>query len=480
MRPLLRRCAVLITAAALAATGVGAPSPAAADEPFPDFVFQGIITDKASMIYNPTDEYIFPSIFHAGAHLDDPLGEWYLYLAPHDPPAGIMLMYSDSLDGPWTEFPDNPIIATEWEPHYSVSHVSSPDALWHEQTGEVFLYFHGENSETRYATSTDGVHFEYGDIAVDNGMGGPGVTESSYARVFDHPDPDSEYVYGMLYMANYNDDRRRLRYAESFDGIDWDIRPDPVVEPEDGDSGNVSGGNLWQWGDQLYIIYHNSTGNVMARPVDPTLTEVGPSALLHSSSGVGEDVGRTAAPDIVTEGEHTYLFYEAGHRLGATIAYAKAGPGVEFPDGPEPIDWPTDPDNPVFEQCAAPGSDEFDGDTVSADWDRVVRGEDARHQVADGALTIPTYLGGVAAAPLLQQELPEGPWQVTTKLHIEATQRFQQGACCSTAPTAPTASSTWCRRRPGYGWRWSRWSGHRVGRTPSPRQWPAPPMSCSG
>jgi len=392
----------------------------------PVFEFSGIITDKESMIYNPTNEYIFPSVFHAGAHLEDPLGEWYLYLAPHDAPGGVMLMYADSLDGPWTEYEANPLIASEWLPHYDVSHVSSPDAIWNEEAGEVFLYFHGENSTTRYASSTDGVTFDYGDRVVWNDLGGPAVTESSYARVFEHPDPDSEYRYAMFYMANEADNVRRLRLAESIDGVSWTVDPDYVVTPEAGDSGNVSGGNLWEWDGRLYVIYHNSTGQVMARTIDPTLREVGESQVLHTSSGVGADVGRTAAPEIVTDDTGTYMFYEAGDRLGATIAYATLNPDAVRPVDPADL-FPTDPANRVYEQCAASGSDEFDGTEVDqALWDRVVRAESARHQVADGVLSIPTYPGGVAAAPLLQQTLPQGPWQLTTKVTIDVGTRFQQ------------------------------------------------------
>lgn len=428
--PTNRRIRATLATIALAALALAplasAPPAAAAAEPFPTFAYEGVITDKDQMIYNPTNEFIFPSVFHAGAHLENPLGEWYLYLAPHDAPAGIMLMYADSLDGPWTEYEANPIIASEWAPHYDVSHVSSPDVIWNEEAGEIFLYFHGENSVTRYASSSDGVHFDYGDIVVSNAMGGADVTETSYARVFEHPDPDSASRYGMFYMANFTDNHRRIKLAESVDGITWTVRDGTVVEPETGDSGNVSGGNLWEWGDQLYVIYHNSTGNVMARTIDPTLTVVGPAKLLHRSSGTGEDVGRVAAPEIVEQGDDVYLFYESGDRLGATIAYAKNDPNAEPPVEPEPVDWPVDPANPVFDHCAADGSDEFSGDALSADWDRVVRADAARHTVGDGALTIPTYAGGVAAASLPQQALPEGPWQLTTKLHIDVSQRFQQ------------------------------------------------------
>jgi regulation of enolase protein 1 (concanavalin A-like superfamily) len=425
----IRRARATVAAVALTAlalTPLAAAPPALAAEPLPQFAFEGVITDKEKMIYNPTNEFIFPSVFHAGAYLDDPLGEWYLYLAPHDAPAGVMLMYADSLDGPWTEYEANPIIASDWAPYYDVSHVSSPDAIWNEEAGEIFLYFHGENSVTRYASSSDGVHFEYGDVVVSNAMGGPGVTETSYARVFEHPDPGSGFDYAMFYMANFTDNHRRIKLAESVDGVTWTVRPGTVVEPGTGDSGNVSGGNLWEWGGQLYVIYHNSTGNVMARTIDPTLTQVGDAQLLHRSSGVGDDVGRVAAPEVVEHGEEVFLFYESGDRLGATIAYAKNDPDAEPPVEPEPVTWPTDPANPVFEQCAADGSDEFDGNALAADWDRVVRPDAARHSVADGVLTIPTYQGGVAAASLPQQALPAGAWQLTSKLNIDVSQRFQQ------------------------------------------------------
>jgi hypothetical protein len=75
------------------------------------------------------------------------------------------------------------------------------------------------------------------------------------------------------------------------------------------------------------VTYHASSGKIFARTIDPTLTTVGAPVLLHQSSGVGADVGRVASPEIITEGGTTYLFYEAGARLDATIAYATAATG---------------------------------------------------------------------------------------------------------------------------------------------------------
>lgn len=426
--------ALVAPSAATAAPG-GPATTADDDEPrLPQFAFSGRIIDKDEMIFNPTDEFIFPSVFHAGEHLTDPLGEWYLYYAPHDPPGGIALMYADSLDGPWTEHAENPLIANEWPPHYDrVSHVSSPDAVWDDAAGEVLLYFHGENSTTRWASSDDGVTFDDSGVAVTNADGGPGTTETSYARVFAHPDPGSAYRWGMFYMQNRTDDIRRIKMAESVDGRSWDVRPDPVVVPDAETGRNVSGGNLFRWQGQDYITYHGSSGVTYARTVDPTVTEVGPQRVLHRASGIGDDVGRVAAPEIVTDGEDTYLFYESGDRLGATIAYATR---VE-PSPPDP--------DPLREQCSGAASDEFGGSTLDERWE-VVNPDVARHAVADGALTVPTYGSGVAGAAFPVQQVPEGPWEVTTQVDVDPRERFQQAGLI-----LHTSGDTYAKLDYGYG-----------------------------
>jgi hypothetical protein len=72
---------------------------------WPQFKYRSVPKPKTEYKYNPTGEFIFPSVFHAGAYLELPLGEWYLYYAPHENPGGISLLYANSLDGPWTEYP---------------------------------------------------------------------------------------------------------------------------------------------------------------------------------------------------------------------------------------------------------------------------------------------------------------------------------------------------------------------------------------
>lgn len=347
-RPRLRHLVATAAAAALALGAVvAAPAVPAAEAlaPLPVFTEAGEITVDSQLTYNPTGEQIFPSVLHASEYFADPLGEWYLYYAPHENPGGISLMYADDLDGPWTEYTANPVVANVWQPHYSTYHVSSPDVIWNTQADKLFLYFHGGNDVTRIASSDDGITFDYEKIAVSNAMGGTGVTETSYARVFPHPDPASAYEYAMFYMDNVNNSRR-IRVAESVDGLDWVVRPTPIVTGGSAEGANVSSANLWEWEGQLYVIYHTTTKKILARTVDATLTTTGPAALLYSLPTAAPNGGalRVASPEIVSAEGKTYLFYERGDRLDATISHAVSDA--------YPSDQPFDVDVTATSSCA--------------------------------------------------------------------------------------------------------------------------------
>lgn len=267
------------------------------------------LTDPDQLRFNPSGEFIFPSLWHAGDDLTEPLGEWYLYYAPHDPPGGIAMMYADDLDGPWTEYAGNPIIANQWDGHYQVSHVSSPDAVWNDGESRLFVYFHGENSTTRYAVSADGVTFEYGGVAVERSGGNPDVHESSYARVI----ANTSTTYVMLFMDR-EEGGRRIRVADSDDGRRWSVRDEPLIEPGGPEGSDVSSANLWMDGDTPYVVYHGADGRIWARSTDTGVVDVGPPRVLF------ETTQRAAAPEIVRDGELTRLFFEYGGRTSAVIA----------------------------------------------------------------------------------------------------------------------------------------------------------------
>lgn len=295
----------------------------------PSFEFVAEVTPPELRNYDPTGEVIFPSVVRAGDMFASPLAEWYLYYAPHDNPGGISLMYADVLEGPWTPFENNPIVTNEWDEHYEVSHVSSADVVWNDADQLAYMYFHGENSTMRWATSSDGVSWDYGGVAFHAGdIDGPGApsTESSYGRVFVNPNPDADEdaAWAMLFMDNTEANERRIRLAHSADGKSWTVHDEPLLTATGEEGLNLSSADLWIVDDRHYIVYHSALGVISARETDASMTSIGEPEILYAPSEEGVDVDRAAAPEIVEFDGKLYLFYEVGDRHDSTIALAVA------------------------------------------------------------------------------------------------------------------------------------------------------------
>jgi len=326
MNPSLNRRQLLIGTAAAAAGGLGATamaSPAAAAPAgFPTYRYLGTPFTKSALRYNPTNELIFPCIRGVYDKITSPLGRYYLYYAPHNAPGGICLAYGNSLSGQFTEYPNNPIVSNVWSPYYSVSHVSSPFVLWNAATKQFFLYFHGENTTTRMAYSTDAVHWKYWGTVLST-ADIPGSTETSYARVFEHTVTGLNNKYIMVFMGVTNG-TRKIFWGWSPDAKNWQFDPTPLVTPGPDAQTDISGAALLKRNNTAYIVYHGNGGDMF-------LTEVGLGfdkeihlGVFHYALAGAPDSGRSAAPSFGTDGGVEYMFYEAGQRLSATIAVARA------------------------------------------------------------------------------------------------------------------------------------------------------------
>ncbi|MET8907823.1 hypothetical protein [Micromonospora sp. NPDC004551] len=331
--PSSRRAALATASAGLLVAALAGAAPAAADTglDFPQFTYQGTAFDKSALAYNPTNEFIFPSVIRAADYFANPLGTYYLYYAPHERPGGIALAYSDSINGPWTEYTANPLISNTWLPYYStVSHISSPHAVWIEGERKLFLYFHGENSITRYATSDDGIHFDYGGTAVSRNETTGG--ETSYARVFEQSVPRLGTRYLMVFMDNPTGGApgptgpvsRRIRWAVSNDARTWTMQPEPIVTPQGDEGPNASGPFFLRWNDRNLVIYHAADGNMHAVDVGENFDQEIHLGVVHDSMTAAPDLGRSAAPTFYFDGQTAHMYYEAGGRLTATIGHATA------------------------------------------------------------------------------------------------------------------------------------------------------------
>lgn len=300
---------------------------------FPSFEYRGVVMDPAKATYNPTGEFINPSVIRAADYFANPLGTYYLYYAPHDAPGGISLAYANSLDGPWTEFGANPLISNTWSPYYSVGHVSSPHAVWVAEEGRLFIYFHGDNTVTRFATSTDGITFTYGGRAVQTSQFS-GLTEASYARVFRYTMPAKKNIWTMLLMGN-NGGTRKIYLAWSNDARTWTTQSTPLISPNSQEGGQLSAPYYFPWAGKNYVAYHSGSGNIHLTEVGPDFTLENHVGVLYDSGSAPPEQGRSAAPSFFTLGNTMYMFFEAGPRLQTKIAYAKADLAAAIVDNSE-------------------------------------------------------------------------------------------------------------------------------------------------
>ncbi|MEV0087459.1 twin-arginine translocation signal domain-containing protein [Saccharopolyspora sp. NPDC050642] len=306
---------------------VGGALPAsAAPGGFPDYRYVRTLLKPEQLKYNPTGEIIFPCVRGVYDRLSNPIGRYYLYYAPHDAPGGICLAYADSLEGPFTEYPHNPIVANEWQPHYSVKHVSSPHVLWHREAREMWLYFHGDNNTTRLARSKDGIHFTYDKAVLTTSMMPAGTTETSYARVFRHHLPSRGARYVMVFMRNTTANHRDICWGWSPEGRNWTFDHEPLIDHAEVGAVNVGGPHLLHKNGTTYVVYNSdkeSGGNILITEVGNDFSRRDHLGVFYDSRSTAPENGRAAAPAFGTDRGVPYMIYEAGERLSGVIAMAR-------------------------------------------------------------------------------------------------------------------------------------------------------------
>lgn len=324
---LLTILASLAAAPALTLTPLAADAaPPATIPTLPTFQHQGVVLDYQNLKYNPCNDVIIPSVI-ATDELQKPLGRYYMYYAPHNAPGGICMAYADSPAGPWKEYEANPLITRQWAPHYQVSHVSGPHAIWMEEQKKLFLYYHGENDVTRIASTTDGIHFQYGGVAVTTKMFDD-ISEASYARVFRYTLPGKDNRYIMLLMGN-NQGTRRIYLAWSRDGCTWETRRSPLVDPPPG-TNQIAQAWYFPWRGRHYLIYHGhltdsfQTANLYASEIDPAFERPKLLGLFYDHTTAGPDNVAQMSPCFVEANGKIYMFTNIGPRLNQKIALAVA------------------------------------------------------------------------------------------------------------------------------------------------------------
>ena len=238
------------------------------------------------------------------------------------------------------------MITREWAPHYKVSHVSGPHAIWMDEEKKLFVYYHGENDVTRIASTTDGIHFQYEGVAVTTKMF-DAISEASYARVFRYTLPGKDNRYIMLLMGN-NGGTRRIYLAWSKDGRTWETRRSPLVDPPPG-TGQIAQAWYFPWRGRHYLIYHGhltdsfQTANLYASEIDPAFERPELLGLFYDHTTAGPDNVAQMSPCFVEANGKIYMFTNIGPRLNQKIALAVAEVNSRQPHSRSPNHDPQHP-----------------------------------------------------------------------------------------------------------------------------------------
>lgn len=323
----------------------------------------GFIKEMDHYTYRPpSKEFIFPSILDVKKNtvnnkfLDgkEVLDRYYLFYTPHENPGGVYLATGPTLDGPWTE--QGTVIDLEWAqavPNNIINtadHISTSNVIWNDIQDKFFMYFHGPNSVTHYATSDNLTDWVFGGTVLTSKQFSPIGQEASYAKVFEHEIPGLNNKY-VLILMNQEGGIRRIYWAHSEDGVNWTPVQTPLISPDldykkipgtdikpdyVGSMGNnISSPFLLEENGRYFVLFHGSSGNICVVEVGEGFDMevhwgeyMKASDVLIDSNNEGNPiaVSRIAAPAFIQNDEGKwYMFFEAGSRLGANIAYAKEG-----------------------------------------------------------------------------------------------------------------------------------------------------------
>jgi hypothetical protein len=322
----------------------------------------GFIKDIASYQYiGPSKEFISPTLIDTKLSVQDgkflnneaPLDRYYLFYSPHENPGGMYLATGPTLDGPWTE--RNTVIDLNWAKDIegsnvnTASHISACHVIWNDVYNKYFMYFHGPNTTTHYATSDNLKDWTFGKSILNAQDFGSRGNEASYSKIFEYSVPGLDNKFIMLIMIAESSSSRRVYWAHSKDGIDWTGVRRPLVSADldykkvpgtdikpnyEGSIGNNVAASFFMESNGRYFVFFNgSSGNICVAEIGEAFDmEIHWGEYMKAADVIidKDDNGnlialpRVAAPLFITDDAGKwYMFFEAGSRLGANIAYAK-------------------------------------------------------------------------------------------------------------------------------------------------------------
>ena len=205
----------------------------------------------------------------------------------------------------------------------------------------MFIYFHGENSDTRYAISTDGINFEYGGVAAN--MRAHSFNDFAYSRVFPATIPEHSVKYIMLTGGTDRESFKinpplpgyRNYLSTSIDGRNWATSTIPISPLPPGVDQTGAACYL-RWNNRNFIItMGNLAGwdpidnaklisNIYLHEVDDMFQNAKFRGILLDRGVLAPEHSRFSSPGVFVEDNKIHLFFTVGKRLNEKAGYAVA------------------------------------------------------------------------------------------------------------------------------------------------------------
>lgn len=283
------------------------PSLVAGEGPLPEFSTPKVLVDPNDLSWAPNQDIEHPSLIKVEGLIEKPLGRYYFYYGPHKH-IGFGLAYADSIEGPWTEYKENPVLEGP----------AASDIRWLPEKKKFYLWGHRKNSQTELWTSEDGVEFEYHSVSIKGSN--IGTKNATYTRFYEYPIEKYGSRYIMLYVGLSLETQIRSAWlAYSKDAENWTQLTTPLVCPveAEGENQDIHSAAFLRWKEKNYIVYSDNYtwrgGRLRYVEVDEELHPVGVEGKRYTLIHPPEEIQvRLRGQEFFLEGKVIHLISGGG------------------------------------------------------------------------------------------------------------------------------------------------------------------------
>ncbi len=224
----------------------------------------------------------------------------------------------------WTKYPQNPVLPTAQNTWYS-QHTASPTVLY--EDGVFKMWFQGHTGSTwkiGYAQSNDGIHWDVSSQPQITASGdGLGVVEPSVIK--------NGLIYQMWYHE-YTQNESRIRYATSTNAISWNIYPQPVLTKLSGgweNSGPTNPGVIFE--NNEYKMWYVAAGNGSSWKVGYATSSDGTTWVRYQNNPLTiPTLGFIGGPTVLKLNETYHMWYHTGSGQNTDIYHVVSTDGISW------------------------------------------------------------------------------------------------------------------------------------------------------